>query len=105
MSIFIFWIWSSNGDGPPDLLSHIPEQYFYKMNHRHRGTAIIFCHELFDLARNNFERRSGTHHDCENLKNTLNKLGFNVKICHDFFHDQIIQELKNGNYIIHFKSL
>lgn len=86
----------------PELSSHIPEKFFYNMNNKNRGIAIIFCHEFFELPSDYFERRFGTHHDCKNLERTWTKLGFKVKILHNLRYDQIIQVLKNGNYVFLF---
>lgn len=59
----------------------------YNMNHVHRGMAIIFNHENFELS--SLKARAGTNVDCENLQKTLTYLHFNVKVYKDFTLGQI----------------
>lgn len=53
----------------------------YNMNHLHRGVAVIFNNETFDMP--NLKARTGTNVDCENLKSTLTKLKFDVRVYKD----------------------
>lgn len=52
-----------------------PKQY-YKMNHKNRGMALIFNHEVFDCN----SPRKGTNVDRARLQRTLESLDFNVQI-------------------------
>lgn len=46
------------------------------MNHKHRGKAIIFNHENFQIR--DLKSRAGTETDCFHLEVSLKKLGFDV---------------------------
>ncbi|KAI5732753.1 hypothetical protein M8J76_003720 [Diaphorina citri] len=54
---------------------------YYRMDHKHRGLALIFNHEHFDSP--HLKSRAGTGADFENLYTTLVNLGFVVKPYHD----------------------
>lgn len=71
----------------------------YKMNHQRRGVAIVFNHELFSIG--NLKPRSGTNIDCENLKNTLKILGFEVQVYHNYTSKDItnvLHDAANSDY-------
>lgn len=94
-----YFFFSSNE--PPalfaDMVSDIDSVY-YNMNHKRRGIAIIFNHEIFDIP--SLKSRAGTKVDCENLSNTLSKLGFEVKVFQDLSYKEVIQTVDEGNMLI-----
>lgn len=53
----------------------------YNMKHGKRGMAIIFNHEHFEVM--SLKPRAGTNVDCENLRNTLDRLHFDVTVLKD----------------------
>ncbi|KAL1459013.1 hypothetical protein WDU94_011031 [Cyamophila willieti] len=67
--------------GPVGISSVKRDAEYYRMNHAHRGLAIIFNHEFFDS--HHLRARAGTMADWENLHNTLHNMGFEVKSYHD----------------------
>lgn len=54
---------------------------YYNMNHKHRGMAIIFNHEHFDI--HSLKSRTGTNVDSDNLAKVLKGIGFSVTILHN----------------------
>lgn len=60
----------------------------YNMKHVRRGMAIIFNHEHFDIQ--SLKSRTGTNVDCENLKNTLERLSFDVTVHRDKRYNEIM---------------
>lgn len=51
---------------------------YYNMKHKHRGMAIIFNHEHFDI--HSLKSRTGTNVDSDNLAKVLKGLGFSVTV-------------------------
>uniref|UniRef100_A0A8D8PZ91 Caspase-1 n=2 Tax=Cacopsylla melanoneura TaxID=428564 RepID=A0A8D8PZ91_9HEMI len=76
--------------GPVGISTVERDAEYYRMNHAHRGLALIFNHEFFDSQ--HLRPRAGTMADWENLHNTLHNLGFEV-ITH---HNAIFKEITNG---------
>ncbi|KAF2898556.1 hypothetical protein ILUMI_07627 [Ignelater luminosus] len=66
----------------------------YNMNHKNRGLALVFNHEIFDI--HELRRRSGTSVDCENLVARLEKLGFDVKVFHNLEYPDIHAHIINA---------
>jgi caspase-like apoptosis-related cysteine protease len=64
------------------------------MNHKRRGLAIIFNHEYFDDP--SLGRRDGTNFDRDKLQETLQGLGFFVKVHNDLKYDEIMNTVKEG---------
>ncbi|XP_055299281.1 caspase-1-like [Sitodiplosis mosellana] len=60
--------------------------HYYKMNHKKRGLALIFNHEVFDCN----TPRKGTRADRDNLHKTLEALDFDVEI----FENESISDIK-----------
>lgn len=60
--------------------------FFYKMDHKKRGMALVFNHEIFDCN----SARRGTNIDRNRLSQTLESLDFDVKI----FENETITEIK-----------
>lgn len=60
--------------------------HYYKMDHKKRGMALIFNHEIFDCN----SPRKGTNADRDNLHKTLEALDFDVKI----FENEDISDIK-----------
>lgn len=67
----------------------------YKMNHKKRGTALIFNHEHFywQLRLNS---RSGTNADKENLVRRFQELDFEVKAYDDYKRDEVLAKIKEA---------
>ncbi|XP_030369561.1 caspase [Scaptodrosophila lebanonensis] len=53
----------------------------YNMRHKHRGMALIFNHEHFEVP--TLKSRAGTNVDCENLVRVLKQLDFDVTVHKD----------------------
>ncbi|XP_072165585.1 caspase-6-like [Diadema setosum] len=68
---------------------------YYNMNHPKRGMALIFNHENFDYQ-TGMNKRVGTHHDVNNLKHHLARLGFEVLIFQDISAYEIRRQLMNA---------
>lgn len=64
----------------------------YNMKHGKRGMAIIFNHEHFEVL--SLKSRAGTNVDCENLKNTLDRLHFDVTVYKDYRFNEIQQKIE-----------
>ncbi|XP_034115248.2 caspase-like [Drosophila albomicans] len=62
----------------------------YNMQHKNRGTAIIFNHMEFD-ARLNLNPRDGTEVDCARLQSVLKQLHFDVYSYDDLCHKKIVE--------------
>lgn len=75
----------------------------YNMKHLSRGMAIIFNHEHFDIQ--SLKSRTGTNVDCENLKNTLERLSFEVTVHRDKRYNEIMEVVDQCKWIYHFSSL
>ncbi|XP_046814825.1 caspase-1-like isoform X2 [Vespa crabro] len=74
----------------------------YKMDHPKRGIAIIFNHELFSIS--HLKIRNGTNTDCENLKETLESLGFTVQVHENYTSKQlgiVLQEVADLDHSTH----
>lgn len=72
---------------------------YYNMNHPRRGLAIIFNHETFNLA--SLKPRNGTEADCNNLKSTLELLGFEVRSYKDLTFkelDSVLEEVSGMDF-------
>lgn len=66
----------------------------YKMDHKKRGLAYIFNHELFECG--GLKARTGTNEDCKNLKESLVWLGFDVHVFKDLNYSDIEFHMKQG---------
>ncbi|CAJ1052404.1 Caspase-6 [Xyrichtys novacula] len=64
----------------------------YKMNKKRRGLALIFNQESFDHA----PVRRGTQFDCDNLKERLNQLSFEVKVYKDEGTKDVTDRIKDA---------
>lgn len=69
----------------------------YNMRHSKRGLAIIFNHEHFEIM--SLKSRTGTNVDCENLRNTLERLQFDVVVHKDFRYGEIQQRIEEREYL------
>lgn len=72
---------------------------YYKMDHKHRGLAIIFNNEEFDDTE--YPTRHGTQVDCDNLKRTFESLSFKVKVYNDQYKSEMKRTLQKGAYFFH----
>lgn len=84
-----------------------PIEYYYKMDHKKRGIALIFNHETFyDF---DMPIRKGTHVDRDRLGHTFADLGFDVRVYDNYTEAQIKSILQEGEsfssliFFIHFK--
>jgi caspase-like apoptosis-related cysteine protease len=67
---------------------------YYKMNHTRRGMAIIFNHENFNSWF--LKPRDGTNVDCDNLKRTMQGLGFEVTVHCNNKREELIKIVDEG---------
>ncbi|ENN70927.1 hypothetical protein D910_05588 [Dendroctonus ponderosae] len=80
------------GSRPGEIYARMPVPKYathYKMDHKKRGVALIFNHEMFECF--GLKSRAGTNEDCRNLSDSLRYLGFDVQI----FKDLSYMELEN----------
>ncbi|XP_039277595.1 caspase-1-like isoform X1 [Nilaparvata lugens] len=71
-----------------DELDSLEANATYNMNHKARGSAIIFNHEHF---LENLDQRKGTDVDAFKLRNSLERLGFSVVS----YKDRKAEEIEN----------
>lgn len=77
---------TDGAEDEPSLVEHLNSNLYYKMNHKKRGMALIFNHEIFDCN----SARKGTNIDRDRLADTLESLDFDVEI----FENETISEIK-----------
>lgn len=65
---------------------------YYNMNHKRRGIALIFNHEVFNIP--SLKNRCGTKVDYERLKKTFKKLSFEIIAFHDLTTEQVSKEVE-----------
>lgn len=68
----------------------------YNMKHGKRGMAIIFNHEHFEVM--SLKARAGTNVDCENLRNTLDRLHFDVTVLKDLRFSDIQHHIEQCKF-------
>jgi caspase 6 len=68
------------------------DQLFYKFDHKRRGTAVIFNHEIFDVQ--HLGKRNGTNADRDNLESCLRRLGFEVIIHNNLTAEGVMDEVE-----------
>lgn len=68
--------------------------FYYKMDHTHRGLAIILNHDKFDDP--TWPRRKETFVDCENLLETFTALKFEVNVYTDLTKSQMKRKLEES---------
>lgn len=73
-----------------------PIDYYYKMNHKRRGIALIFNHETFNAF--DLSTRKGTSVDRDRLQKTFTDLGFDVKVYDNRTLNEIKTILQNGKF-------
>lgn len=73
------------------------DAWYYNMHHKHRGKAIIFNHENFQIR--DLKSRAGTGLDCINLEASLKNLGFDVTPYVDLTLDELDKKLDYCTYI------
>lgn len=78
---------TTNGGNLIAQMSADIDAVFYKMDHPKRGLAVIFNHENFDIK--SLKSRSGTKVDRDNLKESLSRLSFDVKVYNDLTYGEI----------------
>jgi len=66
----------------------------YNMNHKHRGLALIFNHEHFDIP--SLKSRTGTNVDAQELKKALDSLGFTVSVHKDCKLRDILKHIEKA---------
>ncbi|KAK7870104.1 hypothetical protein R5R35_011083 [Gryllus longicercus] len=67
---------------------------YYNMCHSKRGLAIILNHENFGIQK--LKSRSGTNVDRDNLKESLEHLGFDVKVYNDLPYKNIMKVVEEA---------
>lgn len=72
---------------------------FYNMNHKHRGMAIIFNHENFDI--HSLKPRTGTNVDSDNLSRVLKGLGFRVTVLNNLKSEEVNKYLQQTSEMDH----
>lgn len=80
----------SNSSSQPNRVARMPVDRnapYYNMNHKHRGMAIIFNHEHFDI--HSLKSRTGTNVDSDNLSKVLKSLGFKVTVFSNLKSEEI----------------
>ncbi|XP_050304445.1 caspase-1-like [Anthonomus grandis grandis] len=83
------------GERPGEVTAQMPVAKYathYKMDHKHRGKALIFNHEVFSCG--SLKSRSGTNEDCSNLENCLKCLGFDVEAYHNLTYAELDAKIK-----------
>lgn len=75
----------------------------YNMRHSKRGMAVIFNHEHFDTS--SLNSRTGTNVDCENLRNTLLTLHFDVVVHQDLTRPEIHEKIEDRELFFAFHKL
>lgn len=73
---------------------------FYNMNHKYRGKALIFNHQLYATALD-LRPRGGTDKDCKSLVECLKKLAFCVDIFCDLKYAEIIKHIEKTAKLNH----
>lgn len=73
------------------------------MNNKYRGYALIFNHETFKLDPDENEskkltERTGTHVDCDNLRQCLEGLGFKVFVFQDLIKLDVYKKLEECKF-------
>lgn len=71
----------------------------YNMNHKHRGLALIFNHEFFDIP--SLKARAGTNVDCEELRKALKRLDFDVSVHKDCKLRDILKHIEKAASVDH----
>uniref|UniRef100_A0A2A4JRA2 Caspase-1 n=1 Tax=Heliothis virescens TaxID=7102 RepID=A0A2A4JRA2_HELVI len=65
---------------------------YYNMNHKHRGIALIFNHEHFDI--HSLKSRTGTNVDSDNLAKVLKGLGFRVTVLTNSKSEEVMKYIQ-----------
>lgn len=73
-----------------------PIEYYFKMDHKNRGLALIFNHEVF--IDTGLGTRRGTQVDCDRLQKTFTALNFDVRITNNPTELDIRCILKKGEF-------
>lgn len=74
------------------------DAWYYNMNHKYRGKAVIFNHENFEVR--DLKSRSGTGTDCYHLESALRNLGFEVTPYVDLTLNELDKKLDYCMYIL-----
>jgi caspase-1 len=71
-----------------------PTDEEYNMDHKRRGTCLIFSHKNFSFC--GLPQRKGTEKDANDLKDCFKKLGFDVKLYEDLLVCEMRAILRAG---------
>lgn len=71
----------------------------YNMSHKHRGVALIFNHEFFDIP--SLKSRTGTNVDAQELKKAFENLGFAVSVHKDCKLRDILKHVEKAAELDH----
>jgi len=91
----------SNPPLPPPITDNIStdkDKWYYNMNHKHRGIALIFNHQNFEVG--DLKTRNGTEMDCFNLGSSLQKLGFDVTTYTDLTYKEMDEKIEYCVYLL-----
>lgn len=72
-------------------------EYYYNMNNKNRGLALIFNHEKYH---NDIGFRDGTRVDSDRLRETLHLLNFDVRVYDDLLSHDVSQVLEEGTLLL-----
>ena len=95
----IFIVHSNFGKKKPEASMPVEKDaLYYNMNHKRRGIALIFNHEVFNIP--NLKNRSGTRVDCERLEKMFYKLEFDVICFQDLTTEEVSKEIETGIFTV-----
>lgn len=92
---------SNNSPNSISRVARMPVERYaseYNMKHGKRGMAIIFNHEHFEVM--SLKPRAGTNVDCENLRNTLDRLNFDVTVLKDLRFSDIQHHIEQSKFAV-----
>ncbi|XP_066254302.1 caspase-1-like [Euwallacea similis] len=90
------------GSRPGEVTARMPVPKFathYKMNHKKRGIALIFNHEVFECG--GLKSRAGTNEDSKNFKECLEWLGFDVHVFKDLNYVELEHQVRQAAAMDH----
>lgn len=90
-------------ESQPPVHNYVKKSTHYKMDHKNRGVALIFCHDEYksDL---NLQPNCYVQKDCKTLELCLKHLGYDVLMFQDLNHNEImshVQTCKYSLFVVH----
>lgn len=80
------------------IISIDKDAWYYNMKHKHRGVALIFNHQNFEVG--DLKPRNGTEVDCFNLGSVLQKLDFDVTSYADLTYKEMDEKIEYCVYLL-----